>query len=59
MVGNINLLASEEHQLNDLDMIVLASGDDGVVLQFIDKIDRAINISNLCVSCLSRYKLCI
>ncbi|XP_060868332.1 uncharacterized protein LOC132943378 isoform X3 [Metopolophium dirhodum] len=48
IVGNINLIQFEEHQLNDLDMIVLASGDEGVVLQYIDKIDRTINFSNLC-----------
>lgn len=48
IVGNINLIEFEEHQLNDLDMIVLASGDEGVVLQYIDQVDRAISISNLC-----------
>ncbi|XP_029342064.1 uncharacterized ATP-dependent helicase C29A10.10c [Acyrthosiphon pisum] len=48
IVGNINLIQFEEHQLNDLDMIVLASGDEGVVLQYIDKVDRTINFSNLC-----------
>lgn len=32
-------------------MIVLASGDEGVVLQFIDQIDRTIsNVSNISVS---------
>jgi len=31
-------------------MIVLASGDEGVVLQYIDQVDRAISISSLCVS---------
>ncbi|XP_025197198.1 uncharacterized protein LOC112595983 isoform X2 [Melanaphis sacchari] len=47
-VGNTNLIEFEEHQLNDLDMIVLASGDEGVVLQYIDQVDRTINFSNLC-----------
>jgi len=50
IVGNINLIEFEEHQLSDLDMIVLASGDEGVVLQYINKVDRTINLSNLCVS---------
>lgn len=49
IIGNINLKEFEEHQLNDLDMIVLASGDEGVVLQFIDQINR-INVSELSVS---------
>lgn len=40
----------EEHELNDLDMIVLASGDEGVVLQYIDKIDRTANLTNSFVS---------
>lgn len=40
----------EEHQLNDLDMIVLACGDEGVVLQFINKIDCITSFSNLNVS---------
>lgn len=31
-------------------MIVLASGVEGVVLQFINQIDQTINLSNLCVS---------
>lgn len=31
-------------------MIVLASGNEGVVLQYIDQVDHAISISNLCVS---------
>ncbi|VVC35337.1 Hypothetical protein CINCED_3A022753 [Cinara cedri] len=50
IVGNINLLENKEHQLNDLDMIVLASGDEGVVLQFINQIDRTIDFSNLYIN---------
>lgn len=31
-------------------MIVLASGDEGVVLQFINQKDQDINLSNLCAN---------
>lgn len=31
-------------------MIVLASGDEGVVLQYIDQIDHIIVLTNMCVS---------
>jgi len=55
----MNLIEFEEHQLNDLDMIVLASGDEGVVLQYIDQVDRAISISNLCVSLIFFFSMFI
>lgn len=51
IVGNRNLTALEEYQLNDLDMVVLASGDEGVVLQFIDQIVRTITFTKSNVSC--------
>ncbi|XP_050544882.1 uncharacterized protein LOC126907553 isoform X2 [Daktulosphaira vitifoliae] len=35
IVGNIDLVKDEKYKLNDLDMIALASGDQGVVLQYI------------------------
>lgn len=56
------MIEFEEHQLNDLDMIVLASGDEGVVLQYIDKVDRTINFSNQCVSLICyflKFLVCI
>jgi len=33
-------------------MIILASGDEGVVLQFIDQINQTINCTKLTVSCI-------
>lgn len=50
MVRDINLTEFEEHQLNNLDMIILASGVEGVVLKFIDHIDQTVEISNSSVS---------
>jgi len=49
-VGNANLIEFEEHQLNDLDLIVLANDDEGVVLQFMDKVDQTIDLLNFDVS---------
>lgn len=41
-------------------MIVLASGDEGVVLQFIDQTDRTISsISNVSVSFIFIYSIVI
>lgn len=50
LVGNANLIEFEEHQLNDLDLIVLANDDEGVVLQFMDKVDQTIDLLNFDVS---------
>lgn len=56
IVGNLNLIEFEEHQLNDLDMIVLASGDEGVVLQYIDQMGHSIISSKICVSFIFTFK---
>lgn len=50
MVGNENLVEFEERQLNNLDLIVLANDDEGVILQFINKVDQTIDLSNFDVS---------
>lgn len=38
-------------------MIVLASNDEGVVLQFIDQIDQSNGFSNICVSTIYYFSL--